>query len=118
MKEIKAYIRRSRVNAVVRKLQDAGAPGITIVEVHPVGMGYEPNYFEPRFEEDVLKRYQYLQIVKLELVCTNSDFERFVDVIERECHTGDKGDGWIFGSEVTEAIRIRDGKRGALKAAS
>lgn len=60
MKEIKAYIRRSRVNAVVNKLQDAGAPGITIVEVHPVGYGYEPNYFERRFEEDVLKRYQYL----------------------------------------------------------
>ena len=34
MKEIKAYIRRSPVNAVVKKLEDAGALGITIVEVH------------------------------------------------------------------------------------
>lgn len=65
MKEIKAYIRRSRVNALVQKLQEAGVPGITVVEVHPVGYGYEPNYFEPGFEKNVLKRYQYLEIVKV-----------------------------------------------------
>lgn len=47
MKEIKVYIRRSCVNAVVKELQNAGGPGITIVEVDPVVYGYEPNYFEP-----------------------------------------------------------------------
>ena len=36
MKEIKAYIRRERINKLVEKLQEAGAPGITIVEVHPM----------------------------------------------------------------------------------
>ena len=46
MKEIKAYVRRSEVNKIVAELQKADAPGITIVEVHPVGYGYEPNYFE------------------------------------------------------------------------
>ena len=88
------------------------------VEVHPVGYGYEPNYFEPHFEEDVLKRYQYLQIVKLELVCPDNDLEKFIKVIQRECYTGNRGDGWIFVSEVIEAIRIRDGRHGVLTAAS
>jgi hypothetical protein len=61
MKEIKSYIRKSPVKAVVNALQQARAPGVTVVEVHPVGYGYQPNYFEPGFEEDVLKRYKYLE---------------------------------------------------------
>ncbi len=63
MREIKAYIRRDRVNQTVEKLEEAGAPGITIVDVHPVGYGYEPNYFEAH-HVDVLHRYQYLGIAK------------------------------------------------------
>lgn len=55
MKEIKAYIRKSTVAEAVRKLEAAGAPGISIVEIHPVGYGYEPNYFESHFEQDVTK---------------------------------------------------------------
>lgn len=112
MKEIKAYVRRSRVNALATKLQEAGVPGITIVEVHPVGYGYEPNYFEPTFEKDVVKRYQYLEIVKVEVVCSDEDLETFVNVVQRECQTGDRGDGWIFISDVVDAVRIRDGLRG------
>lgn len=66
MKELKAYIRRETVPEALRRLQAAGAPGISIVEIHPVGYGYEPNYFESRFE-DPYKRYSYLRIVKLEV---------------------------------------------------
>jgi hypothetical protein len=56
MKEIKAYIQRHLVNKVVEGLEQAGAPGITIVEIHPVGYGYEPNYFGFQ-SEDAFKRY-------------------------------------------------------------
>ena len=59
MKEIRAYVRTCRVKAAVNALQQAGAPGITVVEVHPVGYAYESNYFEPDLT-DVMKRYQYL----------------------------------------------------------
>ncbi len=41
MKEIKAYVQRDAVNSVVDELPKAGAPGITIVETHVVGYGYE-----------------------------------------------------------------------------
>jgi len=111
MKEIKAYIRRCCVNKVVDKLEQAGAPGITIVEIHPVGYGYEPNYFEEQFE-DAFKRYSCLRIVKVEIVCRNKDVERLAGVIERVAHTGGEGDGMIFVAEVTDAIRVRDGRRG------
>lgn len=111
MKEIKAYIRRDRVNQTVEKLREAGAPGITIVDIHPVGYGYEPNYFEAH-HEGVFERYKHLSIVKLEVVCGDEVMAKLVQVVLEQCRTGDKGDGMIFVSDVSEAIRIRDGARG------
>jgi nitrogen regulatory protein PII len=113
MKEIKAYIQRWCVNKVVSKLEEAGAPGITIVEIHPVGYGYEPNYFEFEHEfEDAFKRYKHVKVVKLEVVCSDRDVERFVKTIQDGACTGCQGDGRIFVTEVSAAVRIRDGARG------
>jgi nitrogen regulatory protein PII len=42
MKEIKAYIQRYAVNKVVRALEKARAPGITMVEVHPCRIRLRP----------------------------------------------------------------------------
>lgn len=111
MKEIKAYIRRDRVNQVIEALEKAGVPGITVVDVHPVGYGYKPNYFESHHTE-TLNRYRHLAIVKLEVVCSGEDLERFVRVVQEQCRTGATGDGMIFVAGVFDAIRIRDGARG------
>lgn len=108
MKEIKAYAQRDRVNRTVDALLAADAPGITVVEVHPVGYGYEPNYFQPRFD-DPIKRYSYLRIVKMEIVCADRQADYLVEVIRAACTTGEKGDGLIFVSDISKAIRIRDG---------
>jgi nitrogen regulatory protein P-II 1 len=113
MKEIKAYIQRYCVKKVVNALEEAKAPGVTIVEVHPVGYGYDPNYFEQQ-AEDALKRYGHLSVVKLEIVCNDKDVERLVQTILDKSSTGTKGDGRIFVTEVSDAIRIRDGLRGRL----
>jgi nitrogen regulatory protein PII len=111
MKEIKAYIQRHLVNDAVDALELAGAPGITIVEIHPVGYGYEPSYFGFQ-AEDAFKRYAHLRIVKLEVVCADRDWEQFAKAIEDICRTGGKGDGRIFVTDVVAAVRIRDGLRG------
>lgn len=111
MKEIKAYIQRCCVNRAVDELQAAGVSGISIVEIHPVGYGYEPNYFEPRYQ-DVYKRYSYLSIVKLEVVCADNDLDRLVGVIQKVCSTGAKGEGMVFVADVCSALRIRDGACG------
>lgn len=111
MKEIKAYIGRGCVNKTVDALQRNGAPGITIVEIHPVGYGYEPNNFEIHYE-DAFKRYGQLRIVKLEVVCADPDVNRLVEVIRKEARTGDRGDGMIFVADVSNAFRVRDGATG------
>lgn len=112
-KEIKAYIQRWQVDNVVCALQKADAPGISIVEIHPVGHGYEPNYFDPAYEsEDIMKRYSNLSVVKLEVVCREEDTDRFVKTIQDTACTHSRGDGWIFVTDIVRSVRIRDGASG------
>ena len=109
MKEIKAYIRRDRAASAAERLGAVGARGITLVEVHAVGHGEEPNYFVR--SDDVFTRYRHA-MVKVEVVCADGDAERFVDVLCDAAHTGFRGDGLIFVSEVSDAVRIIDGSIG------
>ena len=111
MKEIRAYIRRDKVNQVIEKLRAAGTPGVSIIEIHPLGYGYEANPFEP-YTAGVVDRYRHLAVVKLEIVCTDAQLDRLVCVIEDQCQSGIGGDGMIFVSDVVEAVRIRDRARG------
>jgi nitrogen regulatory protein P-II 1 len=111
MKEIKAYVRRAEVNEVIEELRAAGAPGISVIEIHPVGYGYEPSGFEPHAAR-LVQRYQYLAIVKLEIMCADHQLDRLLQVIRAHCCTGAPGDGVIFVSEIADVIRIRDGVRG------
>src|SRR2546430_9430504 len=99
MKEIKAYIRRNEVNEVVENLQRAGAPGVSVIEMHPVGYGYEANPFQPHGTR-LVDRYRYLTIVKLEIMCNDAQIDLFLDVIRRSSSTGNPGDGMIFVSEI------------------
>jgi nitrogen regulatory protein P-II 1 len=111
MKEIKAYIRRDEINEVVERLQRAGAPGVSVIEIHPVGYGYEANPFEPHAAR-LVDRYRHLTIVKLEIMCADHQVDALLEAIQTSCCTANPGDGMIFVSEVIQAVRIRDGARG------
>lgn len=108
MKEIKAYIRADAVERTVRALEIAKAPGITVTTVHPVGYGFDPNYFAGT--QDVTKLYPAM--AKIEVVCLDKDADRLVKVISGKACTGYKGDGMIFVSPVEEAVKIRTGEKG------
>jgi nitrogen regulatory protein P-II 1 len=111
MKEIKAYIRRDQVNQVAERLCEAGAPGVSIIEIHPLGYGYESNPFAPHAAK-FIDRYSYLTIVKLELMCTDAQVESLLQVIREQCSTRSPGDGMIFVSDIVDVMRIKDGLRG------
>jgi len=111
MKEIKAYIRRDEINEVVEGLRGAGAPGVSVIEIHPVGYGYEANPFASHAAR-IVDRYRHLSVVKLEIMCPDAQVEPLLHAIQTVCCTGNPGDGMIFVSEVLDAVRIRDGARG------
>ena len=108
MKEIKAYIRTNALERTVKALEEAKAPGITVTTVHPVGYGFNPNYFAGT--QDITKLYPTMS--KVEVVCSDKDVDRLVEAISGKASTGHKGDGMIFVSPVEEAIKIRTGEKG------
>lgn len=109
MKEIKAYIRTSAVATTVEALNEAGAPGITVVTVHPVGYGFDPNYFQPERADPI--KYTP-SITKLEVVCKDDDVDKFVEIISGGSYTGTRGDGMIFVSPIERAVKIRTSEQG------
>lgn len=109
MKEIKAFIRRERGLAVVQRLRQADAPGITISVVHAAGYGDEPDYFVR--DEDAFQRYPHA-MMKVEVVCSDEQADQLAAILQQTASTGHSGDGKIFVSDVREVIRARDGATG------
>ena len=113
MKMLKAFVRTSRVDEVVRTLENAGAPGITISRVHGVGYGYEPLVFTLAPSA----YHKTLEVSKIEVVCSESDCDRLIEAVTKAARTGVQGDGIVFVTPVERAIKIRSGDEGlqALK---
>jgi len=109
MKEIKAYIRLSRVDDVIQALRHTGAPGITVTRVHGVGYGYEPYVFTLAPSE--IKKTP--QVAKLEVVCEDRCADEAARVIVENARTGDPGDGIVFITPVERAVKIRTGDEGS-----
>ena len=109
MKLIKAYVRTTRVDEVVRALNAARAPGITLSRVHGVGYGYEPLLFTLAPSEC----HKMLEVSKIEVVCPAADTDRLIEVLANSARTGVQGDGIVFVTPVERAIKIRTGDEGA-----
>ena len=85
--------------------------GLSVIEIHPVGYGYEANRFAPHGAR-LVDRYRYLGIVKLEIMCGDDQVDTLLEVVQSSCRTDNLGDGMLFVSDAIEAIQIRDGARG------
>ncbi len=103
MRLIKAFVRTTRVDEVVRALEAAGAPGITISRVHGVGYGYEPLLFTFAPSE----YHKMLEVSKIEVVCCAPDVECLIEVVVKAARTGVQGDGIVFVTPVERAVKIR-----------
>ena len=109
MKEIKAYIQPHRLSAVVAALsQVQGLTGLSVTKVQGFGRGRARG--QPR--RIVEDQIEYVPHVKLEVCCRDDLAETLVSAIQGAAHTGLKGDGKIYVTEVVEAIRISTGERG------
>jgi len=108
MKEIKAYVRYDMAQRVIDALVQDGISGMTIINVEAIGAECDPK------NQHISVEYvqMYSRVVKLEIVCTDEELERFVKIIREKGHIGFKGDGMIFVSDIERAVSIRTGKEG------
>jgi nitrogen regulatory protein PII len=109
MKEIKAYIKRHKLTEVTLALQKMERlTGMTVFEVRGFGRGRAKD--EPqRIVDDLVS---YVPLVKIEIVCQDDLVDELVSIIEKTAHTGLRGDGKIYVSNVETAVRISTAERG------
>jgi nitrogen regulatory protein PII len=105
MKEIKAYIKKHKLDGVIRALRRIdGLSGMSVIDSRGYGLGWSDDGGDALTESR--------PGVKLEIVCQNDLVDQVVTTIEKAAHTGLKGDGKIYVSGIEQAVRISTGERG------
>ena len=109
MKMITAIIKPFKLDDVRQAVADIGIQGITVTEVKGFGRqrGHTELYRGAEYVVDFLPK------AKIELAVSDDLCEQVVEAIANTARTGKIGDGKIFVSELSEAIRIRTGETGA-----
>ena len=110
MKKVEAIIRPERVNHVKDALVNAGFSGLTTTQVTGCGAQRGVVHIIGRSGQSIT--IDMLPKAKLEVVVSDSDVERAIDVIVDSSRTGEIGDGKIFVQPVEQVIRVRTGERG------
>lgn len=106
MKEVKAYIKKHKLEEVIRALRKIeGLTGMSVID----RCGYGVGWGGANGEEQIDCRPG----VKVEIICRDDLADQVVATIEKAAHTGLKGDGKIYVAEIGEAVRISTGERGA-----
>lgn len=108
MKKIEAIIRPHKLDDVHNALQESGFTGLTVGEVKGYGRqkGHKEIY---RGSEYTI---EFVPKIKIELICSDSDVEKALDLIISNSKTGEVGDGKIFIMQIDDAIRIRTEESG------
>lgn len=108
MKKVEAVIRPTSLDQVLGALKQAGYPGVMVTEIEGHGRqkGVVQQWRGQEYKVDLLPK------VKLEVVVTDKEVAEIIQTISNAAKTGQIGDGKIFVTDVTEAVRIRTGEKG------
>lgn len=106
MQKVEAIIRPEKLQVVKMALEDLNHGGMTLTEVrgHGVQRGVTEQWRGKTFA------VEYLTKVKIELVVRDEEVDSIIDRIVEAARTDEVGDGKIFVTAVTRAVRIRTGE--------
>jgi len=108
MKKIEAIVRHFKLEDLKNALTEQDIHGMTVTEVK--GYGRQKGHTE--MYRGVEYKVDFIPKVKLELIVADADEKKAIDTILRTAQTGQIGDGKIFVSDLSQAIRIRTGESG------
>lgn len=106
MQRVEAIIRPERLQVVKAALEELDHGGMTLTEVR--GHGVQRGVTEQWRGRELT--IEYITKVKIDLVVKDDDVQPIIDRIVEAARTGEVGDGKIFVSPVTRAVRIRTGE--------
>ncbi len=103
MKLIIAFIKPHKLSDVTLALHEIdGLTGASISDVRGFGRGRAKNAPD-RVQTDLI---DFMPRIRLEMVCPDRLVEKVVSTIEKNAHTGLRGDGKIYVIGVEQAVRI------------
>ena len=108
MEKVEAIIRPEALQGVQDALDQLGVSGLTVTEL--VGCGRQKGYTEQYRGQRV--NISLLHKIKVEAVVPSEIVDAAVDAIVNAARTGEEGDGRVFVSPISQAVRIRTGERG------
>ena len=108
MKTIEDIVRHFKLDDVKNDLTEAGIHGMTVSEVRGYGRqkGHTEIYRGTEYAVDFVPK------VKIEVVCTEANLQTVIYILLQTAQTGQIGDGKIFITDLSNAIRIRTGESG------
>lgn len=108
MKKVEAVIKPFKLEEVKKALADIGVYGMTVTEVKGFGRqkGHKEQYRGAEYT------IEFVPKIKLEIALSDADEEKVIAAIMAVAKTGSIGDGKIFVTPLTEAVRIRTGETG------
>ena len=108
MNKVEAIIRPERVGLVTEALAQAGFIGLNVVEVR--GRGVQKG-LQHVGRGGINITIDMLTKSKLEIVVKDGDTQKVIELINENASTGEVGDGKIFVTAVTAAVRVRTGEK-------
>jgi nitrogen regulatory protein P-II 1 len=108
MKRVQAYIRLNKLESVKDALAERGILGLSVLETRGFGrqQGQTATFRGSTYALNLVPK------VMLDIVVTDEDADTCIQAIIDAAHTGELGDGKIFVTEISDAVRIRTGERG------
>ena len=105
MQKVEAIIRPEKLEIVKTALEELDHAGMTLTEVR--GHGKQRGVTEQWRGRSFA--VEYLTKVKIELVVKDEDVDPVIERIVDAARTGEVGDGKIFVTPISRAVRIRTG---------
>ena len=107
--KIDIITRPSKLEELKDALNAIGVLGMTVSQVYGCGLqrGHKEVFRGKEYEVNLVPK------IKLETVVCEVPVEKVLEVAQKVLRTGNFGDGKIFVSELSDAVRIRTGQRGA-----
>ena len=108
MQLVTAIIKPFQLDSVKEALQELGLSGMTVVDAQGHGRqrGQTAVYRGSEYTVDFVPK------VKIEIVVDDAKLATIIDTIVKAAQTGQVGDGKIFVSDLTDAVRIRTAETG------
>lgn len=107
--KIEIVTRPSKLEELKEALNAIGVLGMTVSQVYGCGL--------QRGHKEVFRGHEYevnlVPKIKVETVVCEVPVEKVLEVAQKILRTGRFGDGKIFVYELSDAVRIRTGQRGA-----